>query len=88
MTEKYQGWANYPTWVVQSWLENDEGLYWHCRTLNRKYTDTGKLAYALKDWVCDLMPALEGLAADLLGYALDEVDWYEIAESIEQEYVK
>lgn len=26
-TERYQGSANYPTWAVDLWLSNDEGLY-------------------------------------------------------------
>lgn len=26
-TENYNGWKNYPTWAVNLWLANDEGLY-------------------------------------------------------------
>jgi hypothetical protein len=41
------------------------------------------VADALKTWVTDeLAPDLGAtFAADLLGYALDQVDWYEIADA-------
>jgi hypothetical protein len=46
-------------------------------------TERYRLADTLKDWVTDeLAPDLgASFAADLLGYALGEVDWHEIADS-------
>ena len=86
----YNGWKNYPTWAVNLWLSNDEGLYHD--TLGRatayhkdsQVNGTNAVYYlsdSLKDWVTnDLAPDLgASFAADLLGYALDCVDWHEIA---------
>ena len=96
MTEDttYNGWKNYPTWCVNLWLSNDEGLYNSTLDLARDSQDPllahtrigsirNDLADALKTWVRDdLAPDLGAtFAADLLGYALDEVDWYEIADA-------
>ena len=63
-------------------MNNDEVLYHHYRILNRKHRDIDCLAYALKILVTDLMPPCRGLAGDLLNYALEEIDWYEIAQAI------
>ncbi len=95
----YNGWKNYPTWCVNLWLSNDEGLYREAqerteqtridigsrlepgeeRTRTTRYT----LANNFKDWVVDdLAPDLGAtFTADLLGYALGEVDWDEIADA-------
>ena len=27
--EAYEGWTNYPTWVVKLWLDNEQGSYYH-----------------------------------------------------------
>ena len=87
------GWSNYPTWAVNLWLSNDEGLYNQARSLvesqrsfqhlERPGLERLRVADYLKDWVRnDLAPDLgASFAADLLGYALDEVDWLEIADS-------
>jgi hypothetical protein len=92
--ETYNGWKNYPTWAVNLWLSNDEGLYYATmelvssqRTMNPGLEMPGlerqRIADYLKHWVRDeLAPDLgASFAADLLGYALDEVDWYEIADA-------
>lgn len=85
----YNGWANYPTWAVNLWLSNDEGLYRNAQQLVSDWATSSddrhtiELADDFKTWVRDgLAPDLEAsFAADLLGYALDQVDWMEIANA-------
>ena len=82
----YNGWKNYETWVVALWIDNDQSTYNYSRELAQEYRmpDGAKypLADALKSWVVnDLIPDVSGLAGDLLGAALDEVNWFEIAEN-------
>jgi hypothetical protein len=90
--ERYNGWKNYPTWAVNLWLSNDEGLYNTTRDLvssaryGAKHSEPSErvlTADTLKAWVRDdLAPDLgASFAADLLGYALDCVDWFEIADA-------
>jgi len=88
--KRYNGWSNYETWNVKLWMDNDEGSYhyWQEETesiLTReqdKDAATGRLADVLKTEHQDNAPELQGTYADLLGAALSEVDWYEIAESL------
>ena len=105
--ETYNGWKNYPTWAVNLWLSNDEGLYQQSLETaklgliradddpnvtngiwTQEQADRFNVADAFKQWVAmteedegGLVPDLEGLSADLLGYALDQVDWHEIADA-------
>ena len=91
--EGYNGWTNYPTWCVSLWIDNDEGTYTTSREMaaNARSEESegtgrmarGTLADSLRDWVTnDLTPDLGAtFAADLLGWALESVDWYEIAEA-------
>ena len=76
----YNGWTNYETWNVALWIDNEQGTYWEARDMARQSRTAGALAQSLKDWITDMAPDLgASMFADLLGAALSEVDWYEIA---------
>lgn len=94
MTTKYNGWTNYETWLVNLWIDNDEGSqrFWQ---LLRRATDAlesneedpngaeSDLADALKESFEDqaeAMTEVTGFWADLINSALGEVNWDEIAE--------
>ena len=93
----HQGWANYETWAVKLWMDNEEPSYLHWKDFTNGMMDhppTGnefisaerklvhELADNVKDYHEDQMPELEGFAGDLLNAAFSEVDWTEIAESL------
>ncbi len=79
----YQGWKNYPTWCVNMWLTNDEGLYNETRSRIHDLTARLEVADEIKAYVRDnLEPNLDASwRADLLGFAFDQVDWLEIADA-------
>jgi len=82
----YNGWTNYETWNVKLWLDNEEYTYHDMVDLARHAIDSGRLAGQIKEYVEDMMPDLgASMFADLLGAALHEVDWYEIAEAYFEE---
>ena len=92
----YNGWTNYSTWAVNLWLANDEGLYDgvidQLGGLRHSADTEARLAYRLAEWLKEsVREALEydepaSMKADLLGYALDLVNWREIAESWIEDY--
>lgn len=85
--ETYNGWKNYPTWSVHLWLDNEQGSqdYWIAEAVDA--LDTAEhpryeIADALKNYVRDECESDDAsMASGLLGYALDCVDWYEIADA-------
>jgi len=78
---RYNGWANYETWAVALWIDNEEPTYHYRCLLARQAIDVYELSQTLKAWVERLAPDLgASLFSDLLNAALSEVDWYEIAE--------
>ena len=84
--EGYNGWKNYPTWAVHLWLDNDAGSQdaWIERatfaleTTHPRYEMASALADEVREY-CESEDA--SMASDLLSYALDCVDWYEIADA-------
>lgn len=89
--QEYNGWTNYETWNVALWLDNEQGSsdYWngvadellHYRHRNTPEEATSQLAEQLKNELEESAPDLGASCfADLLNAALNEVNWYEIAE--------
>lgn len=101
-SKTYNGWTNYETWAVNLWLSNDEGSYRYSAGLaddawndteaskrnTRKENAADALAEQLKDMHDEAMPEAVNntVFADLLNAALSEVNWYEIAMSLLEEY--
>ena len=93
MSEKYNGWANYPTWCVMLWLDNDPGLYDESRRIALEDYELGIYRDdAIKQFVEDLIFEIgqssivgASMEADLLGWALAMVDWREISDALLEE---
>jgi len=102
----YNGWTNYETWVVNLWMDNNEGSYDYWREVaediykNKAHqpvlnglSKMDDAVYLLadrlkndheeaKDEILENMKLNASLWADLLGAALAETNWREIAEHL------
>lgn len=82
----YNGWKNYETWNVKLWLDNEQGTYndvtEHAREVVEAEGERYEFADWLKQYVEEMRPEMPAsMFSDLLGAALSEVDWSEIAEA-------
>ena len=89
--ENYNGYKNYFTWNLKLWMDNDEHSYNAYRAAAReiiaenpdKLQAVGVLADQLKNGVEESAPELEpSFYCDILTAAIDNVDFFEIAEEI------
>ena len=93
--KEYNGWTNYETWLVNLWMDNDEGLqaYWSevAQDSIDQYNEDqepviwfyfeGVLKEMLDDMVHGPDATVAFMAADLLNAAISEVDTRAIAKS-------
>lgn len=110
-SREYNGWTNYETWVVNLWLNNDQGTYDHWQEVAKNVynhqardnttvgmTRMDEAVYLLadrlkddhhqaKDEILENMKLESSLWADLIGSALDETNWREIAEHLLEDVI-
>lgn len=96
-TKGYNGWVNYETWAVALWLDNEQSSYYAMLALTESaYDDAegdkddalGQLAKAINEYIDDRNPLASdaSMFSDLLGAAMSEVDYHEIAEHYLADY--
>ncbi|MBY9021074.1 MAG: hypothetical protein KGD67_08445 [Candidatus Lokiarchaeota archaeon] len=69
MSEKYNGWHNRETWLVNLWLTNDQNIY-NLITETFKHL---KHSYEQRDFIDDLLFGMNPIAEN--GLMLDFVFW-------------
>jgi len=84
--ENYNGWSNYATWRVN--LEMIDGSYYH--DSEQTYNSIVDLSDSIKDYCNEQMYQYDidtpCLVIDYAIAFLSDVNWYEIAEKISEDY--
>ena len=86
--DSYNGWTNYESWAVFTWLGNDPGSYNEARSIVLGNTDPEQ---RLHDWVQDywlfpepIQPINASLRSDLLLHSLRRVNWREVVNALRE----
>ena len=94
MCQKYNGWTNYQTWNVKTWLDNEVGSYEMAREIARNSNGESSPRQYVADNLKELIDGANPIAGeasmftDILQAALDDVDWYEIADAYLEEAIE
>lgn len=87
----FNGWTNYCTWAAALWIDNEESTYKYFKELvaeiREEETDENEIKYrlenAIKEFIEDNAPEIPAsLYSDLLGYAMQDINYYEIASNM------
>lgn len=79
--ERYNGWANYETWVCNLWID-ETGYNIHLQEIGKEY-DAYNLSKVIEDYFELQLEDLElqsGFFMDILNSAMRTVNFYEIAK--------
>src|SRR3990167_3668676 len=87
MCNTYQGYTNYQTWAIELWIDNDQSAYkyWYndraraCATVEQ-LADELKSEHASDEY--NPLANHVSAYADILTWALNNVNWREIAQNI------
>lgn len=81
VVEQYNGWKNRETWLVNSWLNNDEISYRYLMAVIRD-NDPPKSARIVNEYFDELLEdSTIPLWMDLMREVLSKVDWTELVLS-------
>lgn len=73
--------SNFPTWAVYRFLTEEDGLLHEVEKIVEYSSDIDEIAEELRELVAGFLPKLDGLSAELLKHAVEQVNWLEIAEA-------
>lgn len=78
----YNGWTNFPTWLVALHIQNDDTMLYPFRSMAVNYSDSYEMGKMLKENFCNILDTEQQLYQDLMNYVLEEVNWEEIADML------
>jgi len=72
MSESYNGWANYETWNVALWIQNDEGIHDTARFMKRRLHPYITFRNAMRD--CGFRKTPDGVEYNNPEIDIEEID--------------